>query len=595
MANSSMSLLSLDTKTMLDSLIEFSQNDPVFRDYNMRGSSLQGILRTLAYNTWLNSFYVNQAFAEGFLDSAQTRSSLISHSKELNYTPRSAQSAKATINLTFTGTEPTYLVQKGSTFSSIVKNSSVVFSVPESILLASTNNYFQTSFDIYEGAYVSDSYVVNYSDDTQRFLLTNPNIDTRSLSVVVYEDGSVDGVTFTKAETLLDLDETDKVFFLQAAETGQYEVVFGDDVIGRRPLDGATVLFDYRVTRGDAGNGAKVFTIDFQIGDGVSSTNVATVSVASSGAPAETEASIRYNAPRHFQTQERAVTARDYTLLLQNEFPEIAAVSVFGGEEANPPQYGRVIVAVDVADVDGIPAAKKDEYYRFLKSRCGLTITPVFVEPKYTYLSIRSVVTYNLNVTTLTAENIKSLVKAAILTFADDNLNDFESTLRYSKILSTIDNTDDSIVGNETEIQIYKRLSPVRGGSAQSFTVNFDMPLYDGYPAANSTFPTSDARTLRSGNFIFSGSSAAFLTDDGDGKVWVAREQDVNTVLIQKVGTVDYATGLISISGLAVDDYDGPYLKLYAKTADSDVMSGRDTILVVETDEVIVNALATRE
>lgn len=590
-----MSLLSLDTKTMLDSLIEFSQNDPVFRDYNMRGSSLQGILRTLAYNTWLNSFYVNQAFAEGFLDSAQTRSSLISHSKELNYTPRSAQSAKATINLVFTGTEPTYLVQKGSTFSSIVKNSSLVFSVPESILLASTNNYFQTSFDIYEGAYMSDSYVVNYSDDTQRFLLTNPNIDTRSLSVVVYEDGSVDGVTFTKAETLLDLDETDKVFFLQAAETGQYEVVFGDDVIGRRPLDGATVLFDYRVTRGDAGNGAKVFTIDFQIGDGVSSTNVATVAVASSGAPAETEASIRYNAPRHFQTQQRAVTARDYTLLLQNEFPEIAAVSVFGGEEANPPQYGRVIVAVDVADVDGIPAAKKDEYYRFLKSRCGLTITPVFVEPKYTYLSIRSVVTYNLNVTTLTAENIKSLVKAAILTFADDNLNDFESTLRYSKILSTIDNTDDSIVGNETEIQIYKRLSPVRGGSAQSFTVNFDMPLYDGYPAANSTFPTSDARTLRSGNFIFSGSPAAFLTDDGDGKVWVAREQDVNTVLIQKVGTVDYATGLISISGLAVDDYDGPYLKLYAKTADSDVMSGRDTILAVETDEVIVNALATRE
>lgn len=590
-----MSLLSLDTKTMLDSLIEFSQNDPYFRDYNMRGSSLQGILRTLAYNTWLNSYYTNQVFAEGFLDSAQTRSSLISHSKELNYTPRSARSAKATVTLTFNGTEPTYLVQKGSTFSSIVKNSSLVFSVPDSILLASTNGYFSTTTDLYEGAYVSDSYVVNYADETQRFLITNPEIDTRSLSVVVYENGSVDGITFSRADTLLDLDETDKVFFLQAAETGHYEVVFGDDVIGRRPLDGATVLFDYRVTRGEGGNGAKVFTIDFLIGDGVSNPNTSTVAIASSGAAAETESSIRYNAPRHFQTQERAVTARDYAILLQNEFPEIAAVSVFGGEEADPPQYGRVIVAIDVEDVDGIPAAKKDDYYRFLKSRCGLTITPVFVEPQYTYLSIRSTVTYNLNVTTLTAENIKSLVKAAVLTFADDNLNDFESTMRYSKLLSTIDDTDDSIVGNETAIQIYKRLSPVRGGSAQSFKVDFAMPLYDGYPAAKSTFPTTDARTIRSASFIFQGTPAAFLTDDGDGNMWVAREQDTNTVLIQKVGTVNYTTGLVSLSGLAVDDFDGPYLKLFAMTAENDVVSGRDTILSVESDEVLISVLATRE
>jgi hypothetical protein len=594
LANSSLSLTSLDVQTLADDFKAFMKTQAAYRDYDYEGSNISAIIRLLAYNTFKNSFYLNMTLSEGFLDTAQTRSSLLSHAKELNYVPRSAQSAKATIKLDFNGIQPTYLITKGSTFSTVVRNSTHTFSVPETILLTSANGLFSVTTDLYEGPFVTDSYVLDWSDETQRLVLTNPTVDTRSLVVVVYEDGDVDGTPYTRSTSLLDLNEFSRVYFLQAAESGQYEVIFGDNVVGRRPADGSTVLLDYRVTRGEPANGAKVFSPDFNIGDGVSNVKITPVSLAAGGSPVETEASIRYYAPRHFQTQERAVSAPDYEILLRQEFPEIAAVSVYGGEEIDPPQFGRVFVALDIANVDGIPTSKRDEYYAFLKRRVGLTIQPEFVVPKYTYLQIRTNVLYNINVTTISPENLSALVLQDVLAFAADNLNDFNSTMRYSRLVRTIDASDSSIVGSDTTVQIYKKIAIPKGTSVSGLTVDYAMPLYDGYPESGSVFPTGDARTIVSQPFTSQGTSV-FLTDDGSGGLWMARIQGDLTQLVSRVGYMSYATGRLLINNLQVDDYDGVYFSVYAKTAAADVTSGRDTILAVEGSGVKVSVSAVRE
>jgi hypothetical protein len=590
---SSLSLTSLDPTTIETALKTAMKADPNFKDYDFEGSNLAALIRILGINTHLNSFYLNMVHAEGYNDSAQKRSSILSKSKELGYTPRSARSAKATVRLTFTGTEPTYTIEKGRTFSSTVKNRGYVFSVPDNLLLASANGTFSTETDLYEGAFVSDSYVMNYSDETQRFVLSNPNVDTRSLTVVVYADGEITGKTYRKATSLFDIQEDDRVYFLQASETDQYEIIFGDGVAGYRPPDGALVLLDYRVTKGEEANGAKSFSIDFELGGGASNIKVTTIDVASGGAGAEDTESIRYYAPRHFQVQERAVTADDYKVLLKTEFPEIRAVTAFGGEEAEPPLYGRVIIALDISDVDGIPGSKRDEYYNFLKKRCGLTITPVFIDPQYTYVAVRSQVLYNLNTTTLTPSNIETLVFNAVASYADNYLNDFESKLRYSKLVAAMDASHESIVGNETELRIYKKMVLTRGVS-QSFVVDFAMPLYDGAPEVSATFPSTDVRTIRSGPFLAS-AGVVYLTDDGAGVVWMATDKGATTVLLQKAGTVDYETGVVTITNITPTTFQGTSVKLYAKVADLDVASRRDTILTTEADEVQVFATPTRE
>lgn len=593
MANASIDLVSLDIPSLEASLKAYMRSQSQFKDYDFDGSNMAALIRLLALNTHKNSFYLNMIHAEGFLDSALTRGSVISHAKELNYTPRSARSAEATINVSFTASNSSFVIEKGKTFSTIIRNRGLVFSVPETKTVTSTNGYFEFQTVLYEGRYVSDSYIVNRHDETQRFILTNPSIDTRSLTVVVYEDGASQGATYTRSSTLLDLDDTSNVYFLQASELGQYEVIFGDSVIGHQPADGATVIFDYRVTVGEDGNGAKVFNRDFEIGPGVSNVRVSTVSNSENGSAAESIESIKYYAPRHFQVQERAVIAGDYSVLLKTQFPEIRAVSSYGGEEANPPRYGKVIIAVDVTDVDGIPQSKRDEYYEFLKRRSGLTMEPIFVEPNFTYASITADVDYNLNVTTLTPDNILTIVHDQIMDFANTYLNDFQKTLRYSRLTTEIDGSHPSIVGNETQVQVYKKVELERN-EFQSFNLDFGMSLFDGYPEADSSFPVGDLRTIRSGPFSVSGETR-YVTDNGSGQLWVVTDRGSTTVMLQQVGSVDYASGKVQVSNMYVENYDGAEVKFWARPSGLDVVTKHDTILAVEADEVRVSVTAVRE
>lgn len=613
MANSSVNLVNLDFDTLKSSFVTYLKQQSQFQDYNFDGSALNVLLDILSYNTYKNAFYTNMIFAESFLDSAQMRESIFSHSKELNYLPRSARSsvANVTINFTASGESQPYIIRKGETFSTVIKQSSFTFSVAEDIVLTSSNNNFTATFDIYEGFYVKDSYVMDYTTENQKFKLTNDNSDINSLVVLVYEDGEQNPKKFLKATSLLGLTETSQVYFIQGTTDGKYEVVFGDNILGRKPKNGSTIVLDYRITAGSAANGARSFSINFDPTTSNELTSPVTVNVnkftndtqgsySVNGDEAESLESIRYYAPRHFQTQERAVTVNDYEIILKTQFPEIGAISVYGGEEVSPPRYGKVFVAVDVKNVEGLPDSKKLEYYNFIKSRSPLSIDPIFTEPAFTYVQVKTNVKYNVNLTTRTSQNIKADVLLSVNEFANTYLNDFKTSLRYSKLVRTIDDVDMSIVSNETELHAYKKLTP-RLSAPQNINLDFNFPIYQtDYVSDETSFVSStrhmvrDVRAVHSTYFRYNGEKCV-LEDDGSGKLRVVKEEGGYHYVIREVGTVNHKTGELKLINFTLDLYDGNYFKIYVTPENKDILGSKNEILSIEPDEVLVTVEAIRE
>ena len=411
------------------------QAQDVFKDYDFDASNISVLLDVLAYNTSLNAFYLNMISNEMFLDTALQRDSIISHAKELNYLPRSFRSAVATvdINLTSTSEDASILLARGSTFTGTLGNRNFTFSLPENVqaLSTATQGVFKAEdVLIYEGDYTSDSYVVN-DQNPARYLITNKTVDTNSLRVTVIEDNGAETISYVIRDSLFNIESDDSVFFLQAAENDTYEVTFGDGIIGRKPKNNSVVLIEYRTSNGELPNGIGKFVSDDTI-SGATVTSVVTKSKASGGSVPESLTSIKFNAPRAFSTQERVVTAEDYSTLLKTNFSEINDVIAFGGEIADPPQFGKVIVSVDLKNTDELPESFKQRYRSFIKPRSPLSIDPVFIRPDYTYVTVDSLVKYDINRTSLNIDDIKSLVLSSIQSFNNENINGFGKTLRYS-------------------------------------------------------------------------------------------------------------------------------------------------------------------
>jgi hypothetical protein len=289
------------------------------------------------------------------------------------------------------------------------------------------------------------------------------------------------------------------VFFLQPGVGDTYEVVFGDGVVGRKPKNNSIVIIEYRVSNGELPNGAFRFINSGRI-DNEPNVVINTITAAADGTVAEDLNSIKFNAPRAFTTQERAITAEDYQNLLKANYPEINAVTAYGGEDAIPPQYGRIFVSIDLTDVDGLPKIKEDEYKRFLRSRSSVAMEPLFVTPDYTYLNIESIVRYNINLTGLNPEDIRTYVIDTILNYASTYLNSFTKTFRYSKLVQAIDGTDSSIVSNETDINLVKYLTP-NLNTLLNLTIDFKNPLTQEIPLLSDEHPIIDVHGITSSRF----------------------------------------------------------------------------------------------
>lgn len=582
-ANSSIILSNIDFDTHKNTLKQYLKSQTRFQDYDFEGSNMNVLLDIMSYNTFHNMFYLNMVGSEMFLDTAQIRDSVMSHAKELNYTPRSFKSAEANVNIIVTSSDlakRSIAIPRGTTFTSRFNNRNFTFSIGESVVVTdytiNTNNtisFLGSDITLYEGYFVNDSFTFT-ADPSQRFILTNKNCDISSVAVTIIEDVGATVLTYTRATSLFNIDQNSRVFFVQPCENDSYEIVFGDGVTGRAPKDNSVISVEYRVSNGQLPNGCNTFKSDSTI-DGESGIIITTNAPAAQGSVSESIEEIKYNAPRHFTTQERAVTTEDYENLLKLNFSEVNAVSAYGGEDLDPPQYGKVFVAVDLKEVDGIPEAKKDQYYRFLKPRSPVSIDPVFVNPEYTYIGLTASVKYNVNITKLSTEDVRTLVTAAITKYAEANLNNFNRVFRYSNVVEAIDNAQSAIVSNETFIKVIKIIAPELGIN-NTIDVNFQTPLDTTQSVVKGGYSITSTR------FTYKGERAT-LQDDGLGTVNIVSS---GGNVITNIGTVDYDTGLVQLSNFNISSFEGAGIKVKAEPRNRDISVINNNIINIVEDDI---------
>lgn len=595
MANSSISLTSLDFDSYKNSLKTYLKQQDRFKDYDFEASNMSVLLDVLSYNTYLNAFYMNMVGNEMFLDSAQLRDSVVSHAKELNYVPYSFKSAEAQLALTITSSDPTkknITIPRGTIFSTRVGSNNFTFTTDESVVTTSSNNVFTTSLRVYEGDTLTDTYSVNYTNPSN-YVINNKLVDISSVKVTVIENNGANLYSYARATSLFNIEATSKVFFVQPYINDTYEIIFGDGIVGTKPKNNSVVIVEYRVCNGELPNGARVFRAAQTI-DGEANVSIVTTASASGGAVAETIESIKYNAPRAFTTQERAITSEDYENLLRLNYPEINAVAAYGGEDATPPQYGRIFVTVDLKDVDGLPQSKEMEYKRFLKSRASVALEPIFLSPDYIYLQIVSNIKYNINKTGLNPEDIRLLAVSGMLSYADTYLNNFNKTLRYSAFVKAIDAADPSIVSNETDVFLIKYITPTLNVS-QKIYADFKTPLIQTVPLLSDEHPIVDIHAIASTPFTYNGQLNCVLEDNGDGIVRVVAPVGANHKKLADVGTVDYDTGIVRIDNFNISNFFGTSLKIYATPRTKDIASSKNVILNILEPDVNIAIEQIRE
>lgn len=603
MANSSLDLTSLDFDTLKDGFKQFLKANTVFKDYNYEGSNMNVLLDVMSYNTYLNSFYLNMVASEMFLDSAQKLDSVVSHAKELNYLPKSNRSSSAVISFTAEKGNVSGLltIPKGTLFSGTNANGTFTFSTKEAYVYSTvTQTYDINNLSIYEGTYVTDSFVFDKTNNYQRFVLTNPTIDLDSLSITVSEDNGRDIVEYEKKQTLFGLTSNSAVYFVEPAQKNQYEISFGDGILGRVPKNGAVISAQYRITTGTAADGINNFICTQDLGVSLSAITVVTSSI--NGASSEGIESIRKLAPRYFATQERAVSSDDYASLIYNKYGNLVSdVNVYGGETQEPKLYGRVIIAIKPSGGLIAPQYLKNEIQTYLTTRTGLPTRSVITDPDYLYCAIFSTIQYTKNATTKTANDIKVGATTAIKQFSADHLEKFGNDFRYSKFVAHIDSSDTSITSNDTKIAIIKRIAPKLYYSTP-FTLDFNnqSDVEQSVPSLGykRTVPFYDEPVLTSSSFTYVDDNGveypySYFRDDNFGTLVIyIVKNGVFTILKQNAGTIDYSTGKVSISAFKTAYYDNN-ISIYMAPKNRDVIASQNKIIIIETSDINISVVET--
>jgi hypothetical protein len=556
MAASKLSIAQLDFDGIKQNLIQFLSSQSTFSDYNFTGSALSVLLDVLAYNTHYLGYYLNMVANEMFLDSASLRESVVSLAKQLGYTPTSQTAATAVIN--FTITPPTNVIPPppavlvmpiNTSFTTSVGGVNYSFITTETYNLnlnTNNNTYTLNGLTIKEGLPFTLTLLVDTSISNQTFVIPNPNVDTSTITVRV-QNSTVDTTitVFSPAGDFNEIKGNDNVYFLQEVSNGQYQVYFGDGIVGSALQNGNLVIISYIACNADAPNFASTFTASQPIG-GYSNIQITTVSPAGGGAQRESIESVRFHAPLNYQAQDRAVTTQDYATILTKGYPNINSLSIWGGEDNVPPVYGQVFISLQPAVGFTITeTAKQAIINNILESNNVLTVTPVIVDPAYIFLNITCLVKYNPSLTTLSSNAVQAEVINTISNFSSADISSFNTTFYFSNLVSQIDLTDSSIVSNVTSIQMQIRIVPTLN-LIQSVTINFNQN--------NPILPN----TIYSSNFVSAPLGFAYLSgdihrfqDDGNGNINIAKQSGANWVVVKaSAGTVDYSKGLITITAL---------------------------------------------
>jgi len=487
---SNLNVTELDFADIKQNLKNYLKQQSQFNDYDFEGSGLSVLLDVLAYNTHYNAMNAHYSLNESFLDSAQIRGNVVTRAKLLGYVPRSVLSPRAQINLVVdvsaeVGVKPSVLsLPRGTKLNTVVEGEEfqyVVLETQQANLVG--NTYTFSNVVISEGTIRTLKYRVDNDIENQKFQLSDFNADSSTLRVRVQENEESTGFDiYTKFESLKNVDSASKVYYLQENASGYYEVFFGDGVTGFKPSNNNIVTLDYVITEGDESNGANVFSMVDNIG-GYSNITVTTAVKAAGGAEQETLESIRFNAPLTFTTQNRAVTSEDYAAIIKKEFSNIDSISTWGGEDNDPPDYGRVYIAIKPLLSETLTTAEKTDITgAILKGKNVVSITPQIVNPNFTYLELDTFFKYNPNLTDRSSVELQSVVRDTISDYNFNNLNKFDGVFRHSQLTRAIDSSDPSILNTVVRPRMFQYITPTVDTNSnvelQNHILTFVAPFY---------------------------------------------------------------------------------------------------------------------
>ena len=580
----------LDFDGIKANLKNFLSQQDEFRDYDFEGSGMAVLLDMLAYNTHYLGFNANMLANEMFLDSADLRASVVSKAKQVGYTPTSATAAEAAIDVTVTSaTGATLTMARGTKFSTTVDGTTYNFVNNSDLSITPVDGVYKFSnVKVFEGTYLNFQYTVNTSDTDQRFIIPNDNVDTTTLTIKVQESSSDSTTnTYTLATGITGLDSTSKVYFLQEVENGRYQVTFGDGVLGKAVADGNIVIMDYINTNRAEANGATTFTLNGTIG-GFSTATVTTVSNASGGSNPESITSIKYNAPRDYTAQDRAVTADDYKVLVKSLYANAQSVQVYGGEDAAVPDYGKVYISIKAKSGANLTETTKASIVTSLKQYAVASIRPVIIDPEITYITLTTNFKYDSGATTKDVSTLETNVLSVISNYNNDTLKDFTGVFRHSKLLENINNADTSILSNITTLKMYKYITPTLS-SALKYTLSYNNAFYNPHSGHNS----SAGGVVSSTGFKINNDDSTnehFLDDDGAGNIRVYYLSGTTRIYTSTTfGTIDYATGeiiLTSANITSISNVDGAtstQIRVFAIPNSNDVVPVRNQVLEIDT------------
>ncbi len=514
----------LDFADLRTQIKDYLRANSKFTDFDFEGSNFSILIDTLAYNSYITSYNTNMAVNEAFLDSATLRENVISLARNIGYVPRSKKASIANISFTVdtTGFNPsasTIKLNKGIVALGVIQNGSFTFSIPDDITAnVDVNNLANfTGISIYEGNLLEKTFTVDNSQVDAKYILPNANIDTSTIRVSVTDAQSGTVEIYDAYKNIFQVNKDSRLFLIQEIEDEKYQLLFGDDILGKKPPNGSKITVTYLVTNGIDGDGAANFTFNGNLtyGTNVPVTQgvslITTLQSSENGADIESVDSIKYLAPRVYASQQRAVTANDYISLIPSLFANVESVSAYGGEELTPPEYGKVYITIKPTNGEMLSDVSKTAIKQALKKYTVAGIKQEFIDLKYLYVEYNSTVSYDPG-STETKEGLSSSITNAISTYSkSSDINQFGGRLKYSKLLNIIDKVSGSITSNITVLKMRRNLAPVYDAFA-----NYELCFGNQFHADMEGF------NIRSSSFKLNGvDGEVYLTDFPDDSLGV--------------------------------------------------------------------------
>ena len=579
----------LDFEDIKVALKEYLRSQSDFTDYDFEGSALSTLIDTLAYNTYYTAFNTNMVVNELFIDSATLRDNVVAIAKQLGYRPKSATAPTAYVSFNVTYGNPTtdteLILKKGTGFISSYDNNVYQYVVTDDVKAQVVNDVATfTNVEVKEGTQLVNTFTVNTSLKSQRFILDNQNIDTNTIRVKVYPTGGSFSEPYLVADNILGVDGTSKVFFLDEIEDERYEILMGDGVLGKKLENNARIEVSYLTTSGPESNGVKTFVFSgvLENPNGVSpssfTTSITSTTASAGGEEIESTQKIKYTAPKAYGTQDRAVTAQDYEAIVRQVYPATSDIIIFGGEDQVPPEYGKVFISLKPKDASYLTSLTKQQIVADLKKYVVASVEPKLVDPSILYVELTSKIYYNGSATDQTPAQIRDKVIGGVQSYLDtSDTEKFNGKFRHSKMVGVIDDADRSINSNLTEVTMRKDFYPSLNSTfyyevcfQNAFDKDCDEPVLSSTGFRVTEYPTFDV-----------------YVEDRGGKIVLYRLDSVTgekVVLDKELGDIDYEKGELKMYNVTIikGSFFDNRISLRVKPLSNDIKAVREVYLDVD-------------